>query len=46
MAVRREWTPEWWNLAPEQYELVTSPAVLDELERGNYPGRKECLELI
>ena len=46
MMDRREWTREWWSLAPRQYELVTSPAVVDELERGDYPSRKECLELI
>jgi len=25
---------------------VTSPAVVDELERGDYPSRGDCLELI
>lgn len=46
MVVRREWTRDWWKLAQGTYELVTSPAVVDELERGDYPTRKECLELI
>jgi hypothetical protein len=46
MTARRAWTREWWDLARERYELVTSPAVVDELERGDYPSRKECLELI
>jgi hypothetical protein len=46
VVVRRAWTREWWNLAQGRYELVTSPAVMDELERGDYPSRKECLELI
>ncbi len=46
MLVRREWTREWWNLAKARYELVTSPAVIDELERGEYPSREECLELL
>jgi predicted nucleic acid-binding protein len=46
MVARREWTREWWSLAQGRYELVTSPAVVDELERGDYPSRKECLELI
>lgn len=31
---RREWTQRWWDSAPERYELVTSPAVLDELAGG------------
>ena len=46
MVVRREWTRDWWEIARERYDLVTSPAVVDELERGDYPSRKECLELI
>jgi len=25
---------------------MTSPAVIDELERGEYPSRRDCLELI
>ncbi len=29
-----------------RYDLVTSPAVIDELERGDYPSREECLELV
>jgi predicted nucleic acid-binding protein len=31
---RRDWTRLWWNSAAEHSELVTSPAVLDELSRG------------
>ena len=31
---RREWTRQWWHRAAERYELVTSPAVLDELTAG------------
>lgn len=34
VVVRREWTRRWWEDAPENYELVTSPAVLDELAGG------------
>jgi predicted nucleic acid-binding protein len=29
---RRAWTREWWSDAADQYELVTSLAVLEELE--------------
>jgi hypothetical protein len=46
MVARREWTRAWWRLASERHELVTSPAVIDELERGDYPSRRDCLELI
>lgn len=33
---RRESTRRWWADAPDRYELLTSEAVLDELEAG--PG--------
>jgi hypothetical protein len=31
MIARREWTREWWSNAIDQYLLITSIAVLDEL---------------
>lgn len=31
---RRDWTRQWWDQAAGRYELVTSPAVLDELAGG------------
>jgi hypothetical protein len=34
IVARREWTRSWWKGAPERYDLVTSPAVLDELVGG------------
>ena len=34
IVARREWTQRWWDGAFERYELVTSPAVLDELAGG------------
>jgi hypothetical protein len=34
IVARREWTRQWWSVATDQYELVTSPAVLDELSSG------------
>jgi predicted nucleic acid-binding protein len=34
IVVRREWTRQWWDDAAGRYELVTSPAVLDELAAG------------
>lgn len=38
VVARREWTRRWWAVAHERYELVTSPAVLDELAGGD-PAR-------
>lgn len=46
MVARREWTRRWWADARERYDLVTSPAVIDELERGAYPSRDDCLRLV
>jgi hypothetical protein len=34
IVARREWTRQWWSNAAERYQLVTSPAVLDELAGG------------
>jgi predicted nucleic acid-binding protein len=34
IVARRDWTHQWWATASERYELVTSPAVLDELGAG------------
>lgn len=34
IVARREWTQRWWGSAATRYELVTSPAVLDELAGG------------
>ena len=46
MVARREWTRQWWNEATGNYLLVTSEAVLEELETGDFPNRARCLELI
>lgn len=46
MLARRDWTRSWWAKAKETAELVTSIAVVDEISRGNFPARAECLEMI
>ncbi|MGH2412196.1 MAG: type II toxin-antitoxin system VapC family toxin [Microcystaceae cyanobacterium] len=46
MVARREWTREWWSQESDNYLLVTSLAVFDELNRGNFPGKTEALEMI
>ena len=46
MVARREWTREWWDEHRERYELVTSEAVLDELEKGNFPAKDKALALL
>ena len=46
MVARREWTRQWWKDAEERYELVTSVAVVEELARGRFPAREDCLRLV
>ncbi|MBD2778885.1 type II toxin-antitoxin system VapC family toxin [Iningainema tapete] len=46
MVARRDWTRQWWDNAGNQYWLVTSVAVLDELNRGDFPSKDEAIKLI
>lgn len=46
MVARRLWTREWFDSVPEFDELVTSAAVLDELERGTFPGREDAVRMV
>jgi hypothetical protein len=46
MVARRNWTRQWWARATADCELVTSVPVVDELERGDFPSREDCLRLV
>jgi hypothetical protein len=46
MVSQREWTRDWWDNHRSDYELVTSTAVIDELEAGMYSSKNLALELI
>ncbi len=46
IVARREWTRRWWHFAPERYDLVTSPAVLDELAGGMQERSEKRLDLV
>ncbi|MGK4001761.1 type II toxin-antitoxin system VapC family toxin [Sorangium sp. So ce1036] len=46
MVARREWTHAWWTKASVTTEMVTSLAVVEELERGDFAAREDCLTLI
>jgi hypothetical protein len=46
MVARRDWTRAWWTAATTRSELVTSLAVVEELERGDFAARSDCLALI
>jgi len=46
MIARREWTRQWWDELSQYYLLVTSVAVLDELNQGDYPNKDAILLLM
>lgn len=41
-----KWTRAWWHSTEDEHELVTSEAVIEELSRGEFPARDDCLRLI
>jgi len=43
---RREWTCEWWDNYYQDYEVVSSVAVLEELMEGEYLKKEKCLDLL
>jgi predicted nucleic acid-binding protein len=43
---RRDWTREWWVIAGEGYDLVSSVAVLEEVEEGEPERAAERVSLI
>ena len=46
MVARRQWTRQWWDNFRRDYLLVTSVAVLDELNCGDYPNKDEIVRLV
>lgn len=46
MVARRDWTRAWWDDHRTGFELLTSAAVLDELESGTFPQKADALSLI
>lgn len=46
MVARRNWTREWWDEQRKHYQLVTSLAVIEELERGDYPNKEQVTSLL
>lgn len=43
---RREWTRQWFDEAIRTQELVTSAAVLQELQRGDFPGKSDAIAMV
>jgi predicted nucleic acid-binding protein len=46
LMVRRETTRKWWAEEAPRYDLFISPFVVDELDQGEYPGKREALALV
>lgn len=46
MIARINWTREWWDNERDHYQLVTSLAVIEELESGDYPNKENVLEML
>jgi predicted nucleic acid-binding protein len=46
MVARRNWTRTWWDHRRHAYQLVTSVAVLDELQAGTFPNKDQALALL
>ena len=45
-AARRQWTRDWWQMAQRRDTLLTSLAVIQELERAPEPKRSQGLALL
>jgi transposase-like protein len=46
IVARRNWTRQWWDNHRSDFELVTSVAVIEELEGGEYPQQSDAIALI
>ena len=46
MVARKNWTREWWDEHRSTYIIVTSEAVLDELNKGDFSNKEEVLDLM
>ena len=44
MISRKLWTRQWWMQADDNYSLVTSVAVLNELNQGDFPGKEQAIK--
>ncbi|MEO7298740.1 MAG: type II toxin-antitoxin system VapC family toxin [Verrucomicrobiota bacterium] len=44
--VIRQWTRDWWDEYRHDYQLVSSFATIEELERGSHPMKAEKLAMI
>lgn len=43
---RRQWTRQWYDVAVQTQEVVTSAAVLQELQRGEFPNKSDAIAMV
>lgn len=41
-----QWTRDWWDNQRQDFDLVSSSAVIDELRKGEHPLKQEKLALM
>jgi len=41
LVVLSQWTRDWWDNERKHFELVTSLAVIEELEQGKHPQKRK-----
>jgi hypothetical protein len=46
MIARRNWRRDWWDNRRQAYQLVTSVAVIDELQAGTFPNQDRAVALL
>jgi predicted nucleic acid-binding protein len=46
MVARRVWTRRWFDAAIKTERIVTSAAVLNELQNGDFPGRDQAMRML
>ena len=46
MIARRDWTRRFWDFAKDEYTLLSSPAVIEELEQGDFLNQQAMLDLV
>jgi hypothetical protein len=43
---RRNWTRDWWDSRRQAYQLVTSVAVIDELQADTFPNQDQAIAFL
>jgi hypothetical protein len=46
MIARRNWPRTWWDHRRHAYRLVTTEAVIDELQVGTFPNQDQTLAFL